>query len=608
MRHLTIQAPPRRSSATHQGASSARYALSALCALTLVACGEEAPQEQGTQGAVGGVEAGELPFGGDNSSGGGASSGGSSSGGSSSGGSSSGGSSSGGSSSGGSSSGGSSSGGSSSGGSSGATGGDEGVETLTERPFLNHPTCALPEYGFPETHPFALGQEAPRPSSKEDEDLGWRESLRARYDDPARAVAHLDPYAPALRDVPWSQALSALGLVVEGALVGPKDESLVLPGHVDTMPIFERAEEWTGPRCYEVAPGEGRLLSEEDAYQLYARLVSRTLWREVSSAPERRTVVGLRGAYPGRISWHHNTPNLFNDTLALIWRDAAGVAHVREFPVNTDTGAHDFGADSSSSLRPNRHYPYTNGWHRGYNALQMALSSYPVRDDTNNNGHWDSDRNGWLEGPEAGLDYDRLGSAHNIHGGQIDAPLRSAPVDVASAGCQVVPGAVNWLSFISQAWTGLGDSVDYFLIDARDISPSVYAPCETLDGTHACPYEVRALPYSDQNSTALSTERRYDRYSCAAETDEGGAERVYVLNLRESGLLRATLEVAEEGVDPDLHLLEGDDPRACRARGHTVVEERLTPGRYVLIVDTWVSASGVEQAGAYDLLLEWSAD
>ena len=38
------------------------------------------------------------------------------------------------------------------------------------------------------------------------------------------------------------------------------------------------------------------------------------------------------------------------------------------------------------------------------------------------------------------------------------------------------------------------------------------------------------------------------------------------------------------------------------------VEESLPPGRYVLIVDTWVNASGAEQAGEYDLLIEWAAD
>ena len=31
----------------------------------------------------------------------------------------------------------------------------------------------------------------------------------------------------------------------------------------------------------------------------------------------------------------------------------------------------------------------------------MGLSSYPVRDDSNKNGHWDSDRNGWLNGGDA---------------------------------------------------------------------------------------------------------------------------------------------------------------------------------------------------------------
>jgi hypothetical protein len=276
---------------------------------------------------------------------------------------------------------------------------------------------------------------------------------------------------------------------------------------------------------------------------------------------------------------------------------------VREFPVNTDTGVHDFGENSSSSLRPNRHYPYVNGWHRDYNALRIDLASYAVRDDTNNNGHWDSDRNGWLAGPEEGLDYDRLGTAHNIHGAPAAAPLVTTEINMASAGCQVVPGAQNWERFIRQAWTGEGDSVDYYLIDARDVPQSFFEPCQE-DGTHACPYSIRAFPYSASDDTSMSTERRFDRYSCA-EANEGGAERVYVMNLPSEGTLRAMVETATSSVDPDLQLLEGSDSQACRGRAHEALELSLPPGRYVLVVDTYVNSSGEELAGAYELLVEW---
>jgi hypothetical protein len=376
-----------------------------------------------------------------------------------------------------------------------------------------------------------------------------------------------------------------------------------MPSLNDDMPLFERAEDWSAPRCYEVQPGEGALLTEEQAYERYARLVLSTLWRRLDERPERRTVIGVRGAYPGMSTWHHNTPNYYNDTLALLWRDAEGQPHVLEFPVTTEMGIYDFGADSSSALRPNRHYPYVNGWHKDYNALRINLPSYPVRDDTNNNGHWDSDRNGWLEGPEEGLDYDRLGTAHNIHGAAAAAPLERAEVNITSAGCQVVPGALNWERFITQAWTGLGDEVDYYLIDARDIPHSFFEPCAREDGSHACPYSVTSFPYSASDNTALSEERLFDRYSCD-DANEGGAERVYVLNLPAQGVLKASVS-ASEGVDPDLHLLEGDEARACYARGHEMIERELPAGRYVLIVDTWVNSSGEELAGPYELFVEW---
>lgn len=452
--------------------------------------------------------------------------------------------------------------------------------------------CELPVIDFPVTHPFARGAEAPRPSERS-VSIDWRAS-HARE---VKRISH-----PQLSQLPATLRSFNRGAQEEGQ----RKLDLVMPTFDDQQPLFERAEPWSGERCYEVRPGVGALLTEEEAFQRYQRLVLETLWRPLDVRPERRSVIGLRGASPGLISWNYNSPNLYNDTLVLLWRDQEGHPHVLEFPVNTDTGAHDFGPDSSSSLRPNRHYPYVNGWHRDYNALRIDLERYPVRDDTNNNGHWDSDRNGWLEGPEPGLDYDRLGTAHNIHGAPSSSPLESAEVNVASAGCQVIPGALNWERFITQAWTGLGDPVDYYLIDARDISPRFFEPCAE-QGTHACPYLIRSFPYSASDDTLMSNERAYDLYSCD-DANEGGAERVYVMNLPSAGLLRATVETASASVDPDLHLLDGDDPRACRARGHLMIEEQLPAGRYVLIVDTYISGGGDELAGPYELLVEWAPE
>ena len=472
---------------------------------------------------------------------------------------------------------------------------------------LGEAPCAYQPPSFTLSHPreqMGAGRDAPGRDASEVWERSGAWELRAErpsaYHLPPARVAQLEP------------AQGARAARIEEK---PDLEGVVLPTHVNTMPLSERALGWDQPRCYELGPFDDRLfepqqggvlLSEEDAYEMYVRLVRTTLWREVDQTEGKRTVIGLRGAYPGSLRWHHNAPNQFNDTIVLLWRDAEGV-HVREYPVNTDTGRYDFGADNSSSLRPNRHYPYINGWHRDYHALQIDLPGYPVRDDTNNNGHWDSDRNGWLEGPESGQDYDRLGTAHNIHAGNIDAPLRDALVNIASAGCQVIPGMENWLSFMSYAWTGLGDEVDYYLIDARDISPRFWSDCAEGDGSHACPHLVTRFPYQHQSETRTSDERWHDVYSCD-DADESGAERVYVLNLPSSGRLRVSITEEGEGVDPDLHLLEGDDSRACRARGHREIQSWTPAGRYLIVVDTWVNASGVELAGGYTLNVEWSPE
>ncbi|MEE2786580.1 MAG: hypothetical protein VX589_04510, partial [Myxococcota bacterium] len=301
-----------------------------------------------------------------------------------------------------------------------------------------------------------------------------------------------------------------------------------------------------------------------------------------------------------------NDPNHFNDTLVLLWRDQDNQPHVREFPVTTEPGSRDFGANASSSLKPNRHYPYLNAWHRGYNALRMGLDSYPVQDDTNNNGHWDDDRNGWRDGGPR--DRERLGNAHNIHMASSDLNWRDFPINNWSAGCQVIPGQANWNTFIGHAWTWVNDPVDYYLIDVRDVAPTVWARCATPDGRHRCPFEIRQWPYTHRGDTGLSNEAYYDNYNCSP-ANESGTEVVYVVNIHETGTLRLDLDVSEaDEVDPDLHLLTGDDGQACLTRDDQQITQRVTPGRYVIIVDTWTNNIGVSLPGAYTLSMDFSPD
>ena len=379
----------------------------------------------------------------------------------------------------------------------------------------------------------------------------------------------------------------------------PPRPDLTMPSYSDDMPLFERADAWGGDRCFETPRGV-EWLDEAGAYDLYMAIAELTTGIPAVTAGERRTVVGIRGAYPGTFAWHGNSPNVFNDTLVLLWADDDG-KHVREYPVNTDTGSYNFGTASSSSLRPNRRYTHQNGWHRSYNALSVAEWGYHSIDDSNHNGHWDSDRNGWL-GPDSGTDYERVGSGHNIHMASVDAPLGTATVDNWSAGCQTIPGMDNWTAFITDTWEREGTEVQYFLIDARDIDPEVWEPCAAYDGSHACPFRIDSFPFEDSRSTASGGFELFDVYNCS-DTDEGGAEFVYLFTTDDHGTLSVEVD-CDEPVDIDIHLLEGDDPDACLARDHTDFDYEITPGRYLIVADTWVDEGGTAQSGAFTLRVE----
>ena len=472
----------------------------------------------------------------------------------------------------------------------------------------NQPRCSL-EFPFGINHPYAQESRNSRGPSSNFDSAQWRRqwlsSSDALFTQPVYPIVH--PALPHQGLQNWVQRETPNGLswyeLSENQSEQKNEDTLVFPNIQDTLPSFERGRVWTEDRCYMIQ-GQGYLLSESDAYLLYTQLVRHTLWYEINDQAHHRTVIGLRGTSVGFFEWHYNTPNQFNDTLVLLWKDEQGIPHVREFPVNTDTGNHNFGSDGSSSLWPNRHYPYINGWHRDYNAIQINLDRYPVRDDGNKNGHWDSDRNGWLEGSVNQNDRDRLGYAHNIHGSQVNGVLTNAEVDERSAGCQVIPGRENWFNFITQAWTGLGDDVDYYLLDARDFAPSFFTPCLNEDGSHACPHSISAFPFVHQGNTALSQEQWYDRYNCS-DADESGSEEVFVVNLPAAGRLRLQVE-STDNVDPDLYVLEGDGAYACRDRAHQELSLDLPQGRYVVIVDTWVNQSGQALAGPYTLYADWT--
>jgi len=391
------------------------------------------------------------------------------------------------------------------------------------------------------------------------------------------AVAHLDPEPLRTFSLP----------LADGA-------NITMPDYADDMPLLTAPFQPAEKRCYEIGE-RAVVLSETQAYDLYVALAEKTTGHEVDQSPGRRSVIGLRGSSDGILHWNGNEPNRFNDTLVLLWRETNGKKRVLEFPAHTDTGVNDFGWHNSSSLWPNRRYPYRCGWHKNYNALAIDIVNYEVRDDTNKNAHWDSDRNGWLTSPLGieGEDHDRGGSAHNIHMAGVDGPFSEARVDFWSAGCQVIPGYQNWELFITNAWTKLGDPVDYFLLDVRDLDPTVLTPEVCLpDGSHQCPFYIENLPFSFQGNTTISGWNQWDKYNCSP-ANEGGPELVFVWRTETGGTVRAQLDdVADDaGPDIDIHLLMGDDPDACIARGDLALETWVPPGRYIFIADTYVQGT-----------------
>ncbi len=401
--------------------------------------------------------------------------------------------------------------------------------------------------------------------------------------------------------VVWAEPAPAgtWALALDRSDTPPPMPDLTMPSYSDDMPLFERAEDWSGDRCFETPRGV-EWLDEAGAYELYLDIAELTTGIAAVTAGGRRTVLGLRGVYPGTFAWHGNAPNLFNDTLVLLWQDGDG-KHVREYPVNTDTGDYNFGTNGSSSLRPNRRYTHQDGWHRDYNALSVAEWGYHSIDDSNHNGHWDSDRNGWLP-PDSATDYERQGSGHNIHMASVDAPLGTATVDNWSAGCQTIPGMDTWTAFIGDAWESEGTQVQYFLVDARDIDPEVWEPCATYDGSHTCPFRIDHLPFEATANTATAGTEQFDVYNCS-EADEGGAELVWLLTTDEYGTLSVEVD-CDEPVDIDVHLLEGDDPDACVARDHTDFDHAISPGRYLIVADTWVDEGGAALSGEFTLRVD----
>lgn len=158
-----------------------------------------------------------------------------------------------------------------------------------------------------------------------------------------------------------------------------------------------------------------------------------------------------------------------------------------------------------------------------------------------------------------------------------------------------------------------GDGVE----DAQDNCPDTHNPgqqdcdgdgvgdaCAEQDGTVQHPFLIpvpgeHAL-FIDGRDTREAPSDVFDRYP-PNTLDESGPEFVYHFCLSHPARFAADIVAPEpDGVDVDLHLLSSLDPLVLLDRGNFGVYAELEPGRYFLILDTYVS-SGAPRPGPYRL-------
>lgn len=108
---------------------------------------------------------------------------------------------------------------------------------------------------------------------------------------------------------------------------------------------------------------------------------------------------------------------------------------------------------------------------------------------------------------------------------------------------------------------------------------------------------IRNLPFRTRGDTRQGRNVN-SRYSCAPNTNEGGPELFYTIDVPVAGVIAARLSNLASGVDVDVHIVVGD---TCVSRGHWVASARVPAGRHRIIVDSWVDSSGRARAGAFDL-------
>lgn len=139
------------------------------------------------------------------------------------------------------------------------------------------------------------------------------------------------------------------------------------------------------------------------------------------------------------------------------------------------------------------------------------------------------------------------------------------------------------------------DRLRRFVLDRAEAEPR--PPAIAGSGTWTTPFAIDAVPFVDHASTTGAVDE-VDRYPCGAQ-DESGPEVVYQVNLAAPTKLRIRVFV-DDGVDVDLHWLDGAAASTCTARADRLLDVDAAAGSHRIVVDTFVSG-GAAKPGNFRL-------
>lgn len=186
-------------------------------------------------------------------------------------------------------------------------------------------------------------------------------------------------------------------------------------------------------------------------------------------------------------------------------------------------------------------------------------------------------------------------SAHGLSGDGIHLNVYYSG---GAHGCWLTPEGLtegqNWRNLLSlQAL----DRLKRFVLEkaAPEARPTPVAG----KGTWSSPYVIDAVPFVDHGTTIGGADVA-NVYSCSS-ADESGPEVVYEVTLAAPTRLRARV-LTDDGVDLDLHWLEGATASTCSARADKILDVDAKAGTHRLVVDSYATG-GTVKAGGYRLTL-----